>query len=182
MMRIFFIFLIGIFLVSCFDMNSRTKDASNDVLLIDSTICAKINGTHLDSSIVMVSPKGHFQKLIDLPNKEQMLFVRYSNYGCKDCINHIVNSMRKQKLNSHTYFLIAEVPITDLHVIQSTEKLYGAYKLDSFYIDFDDGLTPYVFQITPKGEICHLHIPRIENPYAFELYLKSFKKRIDSTE
>lgn len=181
-MRIFFIFLIGIFLVSCIDSGKKTKDTSNDSQLIDSTICAEINGTQLDGSIGMTSPKGDFQSLIDLPNKEQMLFVRYSNYGCKDCINLIVNGIRKRKLNAHTCFLIAEVPTIDLHVIQNTERLCGTYKLDSFHIDFDDGLTPYIFQINKKGEICHLHIPRIENPNAFELYLKDFKERIGSIE
>ena len=147
--------------------------------LTDSIIYTNLNGTRLDSSISIVSQKGDSLKLMELSNKEQFLFVRYSNYGCKDCINFIINGINKQKLNHYICFLIAEVPIQDLHVIQSIEKLHGAYRLDSFDIDFDYGLTPYMFQINQKGEICQLYIPREDFPNEFDHYLRKFQVNKD---
>ena len=167
------IFIISIYFISC---TSRTKDTENTQMqLADSIIYADINGRRLDSLISIISQKGDSLKLMELSNKEQFLFVRYSNYGCKDCINFIVNTINKQNLNAKICFLIAEVPIQDLHVIQSIEKLQGAYRLDSFDIDFDCALTPYVFQINQKGEICQFYIPNEDFPYEFDQYLRKFQ-------
>ncbi len=173
MTKFIFIFFISIYFISCV---SRTKETENShVQLTDSIIYTNLNGTRLDSSTFIVSQNGDSLKLMELSNKEQFIFVRYSNYGCKDCINFIVSNINTQKLNTNICFLIAEVPIQDLHVIQSIEKLHGAYRLDSFDIDFDYGLTPYMFQINQKGEICQLYIPREDLPNEFDQYLRKFQ-------
>ncbi len=163
------------YFISCINSNNVTG-SENSTQLTDSIIYADFNGMCFDSLTSVISQNGHSLKLLDLPNKELLLFVRYSNYGCKDCINYVVNGINKRNLNPSVCFLIAEVPIMDLHVIQRMERLNGAYRLDSFDIDFDSALTPYMFQINHKGEVCHLYIPREENPNAFDRYLRKFQE------
>lgn len=161
MAKLIFIFFISICFIGCIGQKKEIQSTDNKQLT-DSAICAEFDGRRLDSLISIISQEGHSLRFVDLPNKEQLLFVRYSNYGCGDCINYIVNGINKRNLNSNACFLIAEVPVMDLHVIQRLEKLNGAYRLDSFDIDFDYGLTPYMFQVNQKGEISHLYIPREE--------------------
>lgn len=173
-----FLFLICIHFVGCVNLGSSQQDLNN-MEYSDSITCADINGVRLDSSISVISQKGDSLRLVDLPNKEKLLFVRYSSYGCQDCIDYVVDGMNKQVLNSMMCFLIAEVPIRDLHVIQKLAKLHSVYRLDSFSIDFDYGLTPYLFQVNQKGEIFNAYIPRKEDLNGFELYLRNFLERKD---
>lgn len=116
-------------------------------------------------------------RLLELSYKERVLFVRYSNYGCDDCINYVIGEINNQGLNSKVCLLIADVPIKDLHVIKSVEHLNGVYRLDSIITDFDYGLTPYVFQINHKGEIKYFYIPNETKKNEFLQYLKRFSKR-----
>ena len=175
MAKLISLFFVGICFIGCIGSN-RKAEGTAVIPSTDSMTCAKLEGTRLDSTVIVISQTGDSLKLVDLPQKEKFLFLRYSNYGCKDCIDYVVTELKKHNLNSQVCFLIAEVPVRDLHVIQRLEKLHGTYQLDSFVIDFDYGLTPYMFQIDQKGEICHLHIPREEDSKAFELYLRNFQE------
>lgn len=176
MARLIFIFFVGLYLVGCIGQNRREEEGTDNMPPTDSMTCARLEGTRLDSAITVISQAGDSLKLVALPQKERYLFLRYSSYGCKDCIDYVVAGIRQHGLNSRVCFLIADVPVRDLHVIQRLEKLHGAYQLDSFGIDFDYGLTPYLFRINQRGEICHFYIPREEESKAFEQYLRDFRE------
>ena len=71
-------------------------------------------------------------------------------------------------------FLLADVPVTDLHVFEVAMPNAKYYKSDSFFCDFDYGATPYIFQISNE-KVCNYFIPRREKPEAYKHYLKNVK-------
>lgn len=140
---------ISIYFISLFFIGCNWIDGLLSGVITQSTTnkvkSFNYNNVAIDSSTFIISHKGDSMRLLELSYKERVLFVRYSNYGCDDCINYVIGEINNQGLNSKVCLLIADVPIKDLHVIKSVEHLNGVYRLDSIITDFDYGLTPYVF-------------------------------------
>lgn len=163
------IFLILILFITC---NSKERKLNNAMTPSNDSIDnLNYNGIAIDSSTVVISQKGDSIKLLDISSRERVLFVRYSNYACKDCIKYVIGEINKLNINPNVCLLISDIPIMDLHVIKSVEHLKDVYRLDSINTDFDYGLTPYVFQINHKGEIKNFYIPNRIKEEEFQQYL-----------
>lgn len=104
-----------------------------------------------------------------------VLYVRYSQYACGDCITFVNTALveyTSQAPSQKVIYLIKDIEMRDLHVWESKlGKRFEIYKVDSMPTDFDEGLTPYLFKLDDSLKVCDYYIPRKELPDSLQNYL-----------
>lgn len=144
----------------------------------DSTIATKIEGCSLNTRIPVTNSKGQVLALKDIVT-DSALFIRYSNFSCHDCITYLLESLCKEDTGMPYILLISDMPQRDMHVYESANKRCMLYLVDSISIDFDKGLTPFVFRYV-DGKVVDFMIPRKENATLFDNYIRKLHNAHDN--
>lgn len=163
-------FIICVFVVSC--QQNSSKEDKETIISKDSVLCSKNNGKMYSEQYVINSSGDTV--LFSSIMENDICYIRYSNYSCVECVDFIVKNLCNV-MTTNIIFLLADVPVTDLHVFETAMPYAKYYKVESFFCDFDAAATPYIFQ-TSNGKICNFFIPRRELPESYKLYLKSINK------
>lgn len=176
--------LITFFFISCVNKNKNIEyiDDNANVLMNseefyvehDSILINKIEGAPLNMNTQVTNSKGQILTLNDIVT-DQALFIRYSNFACYDCITYILESLCKEDSVIPYILLISDMPQRDMHVYESTNKRCMLYLVDSISIDFDKGLTPFVFRCV-DGKVVDFMIPQKENATLFDKYIHKLHK------
>ena len=107
--------------------------------------------------------------------KNDILYVRYSQYACGDCINFLNSAIKEYGISNPTSkirFLIKDIEMRDLHVFDiKMDKRFEIFKVDSLPTDFDEAHTPYVFKLDRNMRVFDYYIPRKELPDSLQTYL-----------
>lgn len=108
---------------------------------------------------------------------DTVLFARYSQYACGDCItflNSALVNFSSKNPSSKIILLLKDINIRDIHVLENKlGKRLEILKIDSLPTDIDEGYTPYLFRIGKNQCIKDLYIPRKELPDSLHKYLNN---------
>lgn len=107
--------------------------------------------------------------------KSGVLYVRYSQYACGDCINFVNKAMveyKSDKSSSEVVLLLKDIEMRDIHVLENKfGKRFEIFKIDSLPTDFDEATTPYIFKLDQNLNVRDYYIPRKELPDSLHTYL-----------
>lgn len=171
---------IMVLFISCVNKNTKHIEDNASALLMnteenyvkhDSILTKKIESDSLNMHTPVTNSKGQILTLKDIVT-DQALFIRYSNFACYDCITYILESLCKEDSVIPYILLISDMPQRDMHVYESINKRCMLYLVDSISIDFDKGLTPFVFRYV-DGKVVDFMIPRKENATLFDKYIRN---------
>lgn len=158
--------------------NSQPDYTLEEHLLLDKEICDRFNGTKHQKDGFVVNSKNDtisFEELLSL--RKPIVIVRFSSFSCPPCVEFMLQKtieLFKGNPNVTKLMLIADIPVSDLHVIQKDFEDFTLYKSPSLLTDFDMALTPYLYFIDENLEIRKYYIPRKEildetNAYFFSV-------------
>lgn len=160
--------------ISCKRSEShRSGNTLESIHKADSIERLKHIGTLItEDSVIITSSDGKDHYIGDLALNDKII-VRFSVFACKPCVDFIVNGVSNR--NDLVVF-IAKSPVYDLHVYEA-EMNCTVFNVDRMIIDFDEGLTPYIFKIDDEGRVRDYYIPRRENPTRYMEYLEKHHKQ-----
>ena len=164
--------------VNCSDESVHVKDLSlEDNLYLDRIESEKYNFRKIEGKETVVNSKNDSLLLIDVISKleKPILVVRFSSFGCSSCVDYLLLKTKPlaKEMNCGTKLMLtANLPVDDLHVIQSNYNDFIIYKSDSVFTDFDMALTPYLFFINENNVIQDFYIPRKEVPDSVDAFFK----------
>ena len=128
-------------------------------------------GQKIDANVCAINSKNDTLRLADVLN-DTTLYVRFSTYACKDCIDFTLSKLMEADLPF--VVLVSNMPIRDMHVNEVDNKGMTMYLVPSINLDFDEGLTPYVF--TQKGQqVNKFFIPRKETEKTSDKFISELK-------
>lgn len=156
-------------LTSCNNFKSTRQVGQQEQIGTDSVFISQINYLQWDDETLCFTKHGSQVPVTNYINGVTV-FVRFSSFACRDCLNYILDNAIKYSNNINFVFLVSDSPIQDLHVFESMCEPCKFLSVNGLKFDFDGGLTPYVFQII-EGHVINTFIPRKESPQMFTEYL-----------
>lgn len=175
MRQILSLVIVAALFICCKNNNAdKPKDYSmNEYADIDSIQKEKAEGRKLNLKTLAISNNNDTLLLQDIISND-LLYIRYSNKACQECLDFIVNKMSNHVRNGQCVFLVSEMPQRDMHVYERTQEGTKIYLIDSLNVDFDEALTPYVFRMQ-DGKVKDFIIPRKEQEMLFNEFLERNK-------
>lgn len=135
---------------------------------------AKHVGLKINESDLIIDSQNDTLTLSELPTRDSLFIIRFSSFSCESCKEFAKNTALTYDLYTRYKMMvfIANIPVSDLHVLNRMNKNISFYKADQLSSDFDEGLTPYTMIIF-NGIIQGFFIPHKEVPDNYQTYLKS---------
>lgn len=133
------------------------------------------NDTILNMDLQIVNSKNDSVSLSSIVTSPKIV-VRYSAYSCKECINFTVAKLlelKEKHSNVDVIFLLANVPVKDMHVMKSDLFNSPVFRIDSLPFAFDALWIPYLFRIDEAGNVSDMFVPQKELPDKTLEYLKN---------
>lgn len=124
------------------------------------------NDTILNMDLQIVNSKNDSVSLSSIVTSPKIV-VRYSAYSCKECINFTVAKLlelKEKHSNVDVIFLLANVPVKDMHVMKSDLFNSPVFRIDSLPFAFDALWIPYLFRIDEAGNVSDMFVPQKELP------------------
>lgn len=160
--------------VSVYDEHPKVITV-DQIVEYDRIECEKHIGISLKEDEFVVAFRNDTSSVQDVLD-ENALYVRMSTYSCKPCVEHVLSSVKGYAGNRKIVFLYAQIPVSDIYVMQKEMRNIGdvvVYRVDSLSLDSDEGITPYIFQVDKMHKIRKCFIPRKEYPQGTERFLSS---------
>lgn len=117
--------------------------------------------------------------------RSPIMILRFSSFSCPPCVEFLLektSEFMKQKSDVTKLMLIADIPVSDLHVLQKDFDEFKLYKTSSMFTDFDMALTPYLYFIDENLKVLNYHIPRKEAPDETDAYFSRVTKWLNECQ
>lgn len=145
-----------------------------EIILYDCEDASGINEMSFGNTLLTTSKNDtvQLQKIISAGS----IVGRFSVASCKDCIIHLVNALVEYKKKFPTRpaaLLISGAPVRELNAFRNEiGNQIDVFIADSLVSDFDDAITPYLFEVSDSFTIRRAFIPRKEIPALTYNYLE----------
>ena len=163
-------------------INSNTDKqidySMNEYMNIDSIQKKITEGQELNREIKAINSNNDTLLLGNIISND-LLYIRYSNNACQECLDFIVNKKSDLIRTGQCVYLVSEMPQRDMHVYERTQEGTKLYLIDSLNIDFDYALTPYIFCVQ-GNKVKDFIIPRKEQEMLFNEFIKKYKHPTDN--
>ena len=162
--------LLFILTASCSSNSNKTpKETSSPNIYseIDSIQKSITEGKILPKDMIVVDSNGDSIEFGEILN-ESTIYVRFSSYGCKDCIDFVLDRLTKSC--KKFVILVSEMPVREMYINERSNPKIKMYKVSKMGIDFDEGLTPVLFK-EENLRVKDFFIPHRESAEYLEEYL-----------
>lgn len=165
----------------------QTEYTLEEHLLLDKETCDGFNGISHKKDGFVVNSKNDTISFGDfLPTlRSPIMILRFSSFSCPPCVEFLLektSEFMKQKSDVTKLMLIADIPVSDLHVLQKDFDEFKLYKTSSMFTDFDMALTPYLYFIDENLKVLNYHIPRKEAPDETDAYFSRVTKWLNECQ
>lgn len=166
---VFSIFILLIILLySCTFVSKKKVEPEQNYVMSYKELYGKscFNDTVLNMELQIVNSKNDSVSLSSIVISPKIV-VRYSVYSCGECIHFTIAELLKLKekhSNIEIIFLLANVPVRDMHVISSSLFNSQIFRVDSLPFAFDKLMIPYLFRIDESGNVFDMFVPQKELP------------------
>lgn len=167
--------------------DNQTEYTLEEHLLLDKKICDGFNGTVHKKEGFVVNSKNDTISFEDLLSNfgSPIMIIRFSSFSCPPCVEFLLektSGFMKEKSDVTKLMLIADIPVSDLHVLQKDFDDFKLYKVSSMFTDFDMALTPYLYFIDKNLNVQNYYIPRKEVPDETDAYFSRVNKWLNERQ